>query len=152
MRRTKVLARAGVLALLAVPMLLVAPMVGSAAEASGNDGGVASNVVDGRIGSGRIATVPKVSVSPTSGARGIAVTVKGKGYQSGEQVNVYYKTNFHLPKPKMVLICATPATTKGKFSCAGHIPTTDSGALGSHEIQAIGQTSGTVAETPFSLS
>ena len=67
-------------------------------------------------------------------------------------MNVYYKPNFHLPKPKMVLVCTTSATSKSKFSCAGHIPTTDSGALGSHEIQAIGRTSGTVAETPFTLT
>jgi hypothetical protein len=133
-------------------MLLVTPMVGSAAAASGNHSGVVSNAIYGRIGSGRLAAVPEVSVSPTSGARGTSVRVKGKGYQSGEQVNVYYKTNFHLPKPKMVLVCTTSATSKGKFGCAGHIPTTDSGALGSHEIQAIGQTSGTVAETPFTLT
>ena len=58
------------LAFLAVPMLLVAPMVSSAAAASGSHSGVGvSNATDGKIGSGCIAAVPEVSVSPTSGAR-----------------------------------------------------------------------------------
>lgn len=67
-------------------------------------------------------------------------------------MNVYCRTNFHLPKPRMILICSTAVNTNGKFSCSGNIPTSNSGALGSHEIQAVGQTSGTVAETPFTLT
>ncbi|MGO9343751.1 MAG: hypothetical protein ACLP6E_14730 [Acidimicrobiales bacterium] len=140
MRRSRIIAWAGVLALSATPMLLVGPMVGSAAGASGNHGAVVP------------AVVAKVSVSPTSGPRGTSVTAKGKGYQSGEQVKVYYRTNRHLPNPERLLICTATVTAHGKFSCTGNIPTAHTGPLGSHEIQAIGQTSGTSAETPFMLT
>jgi hypothetical protein len=133
MRRTRILSRARALALLAAPILLVGPIAASSAAASGN-----LRVV--------------LSVSPTSGPRGTPVTVRGKGYQSGEDVLVYLRTNRHLPNPIRILLCSSTATTSSKFRCSGDIPTSDAGRLGSHEIQAIGQTSGTVAETPFTLT
>jgi hypothetical protein len=49
-------------------------------------------------------------------------------------------------------VCSSTATTSGKFRCSGDIPTSDAGPLGSHEIEAVGQTSRTVAETPFTLT
>ncbi len=139
MRRTRFLIGTAVVTLLAAPTLLIGPTVSSAAAASGDHGG-------------GVAVGTKVSVSPTSGPRGTSVTANGKGYQSGEQVKVYYKTNRHLPNPERIVICTATATTMGKFNCAGSIPTSDSGRPGSHEIQAIGQTSGTVAKTTFTLT
>jgi hypothetical protein len=132
-----------VLALLAVPMLRVAPTVGSAAAASGYHNERCPVPFMARD---LAVSLPfrSLCVADIRRARRRSKG-EGKGYQSREQVNIYYKTNFHLPKPKMVLVCTTSATSKGKFNCSGHFPTKDSGALGSHEIQAIGQTSGTVA-------
>jgi hypothetical protein len=103
-------------------------------------------------GAASFAVAPKVSVSPTTGPRGTSVTVRGKGYQPGEQVKVDYKTGRHHPNPTMILICATTAADDGKFSCAGNIPTTDAGAVGAHLIRAAGQTSGIVAQTTFTLT
>jgi hypothetical protein len=107
-----------------------------------------TNLGDASIG--RITPVPDVSISPTSGDPGTSVTVSGEGYQPGEQVDVNYKTG--LASPKKVAICDTTANPNGTFSCMGSIPTTNDGADGTHTIQAGGQTSGAVAQTPFTLT
>jgi hypothetical protein len=105
----------------------------------------------GNFSIGRITAVPVITDSPTSGVPGTSVSVSGKGYAPGEQVNVTYKTG--LSSPKKVLICTTTAAADGTFSCVGDIPSpAEAGVDGSHNVQSVGQTSGTVAKTPFTLT
>lgn len=149
MRAMPLLARIPLLILAGSLLLTVEPMGPSAAAlpASGNQVGPVTYRMNSSIAAGL-----KVSVSPTSGPRGTSVTVRGKGYQPQEQVNVYYRTNRHLPNPTRILICTTTAGVDGKSTCTGVIPTSNAGRPGSHTIQAEGQTAGTTAQTTFTLT
>ncbi len=92
-----------------------------------------------------------VSISPTSGLRGAAVTVSGGGFLVGETVKISYKTG--LASPASVLICSTTASASGSYSCSGHIPSGSSaGALGSHSIVAKGVTTKRKPKSTFSLT
>jgi hypothetical protein len=81
-----------------------------------------------------------VTVTPTSGPAGAAVTVSGAGFASGESVKVSYRTG--LASPPSVTVCNTTATGTGSFSCSGHMPSgASAGAAGSHKMVAKGITS-----------
>jgi hypothetical protein len=92
---------------------------------------------------------PEPSISPSSGGPGTSVTVTGKGYEPGEEVNVTYTTG---STPSSLNVCCTAANSDGTFSCSGGIPTTDSGAMDNHKVQASGATSSARASATFTLS
>ena len=94
--------------------------------------------------------MPEVSLSPSSGAPGAAVSVTGEGYQPEEKVVVKYQAR--LTSPPSVSLCTTTAATDGTFSCSGDIPSgANAGADGSHEVKAKGTSSLAVATTTFML-
>lgn len=99
---------------------------------------------------GPIAAVPMAVVTPSSGIPGTSVTLNSEGYLPGEQVNVTYETG--LSSPSSVSICITTAHSDGTFSCVGDIPSSESGALGSHKIKAKGMISLATAKTTFTLT
>jgi sugar lactone lactonase YvrE len=102
---------------------------------------------------GRITSLPRVFISPASGAPGSSVAVSGSGYSSGEQVNVIYKTDLAGQDPSTVAICSAIANEDGTFSCLGHVPHASiAGTAGDHVMRATGKASGTTAKTLFSLT
>ena len=65
-------------------------------------------------------SVPLVSVTPTSGGPATPVTVAGTGFGAAETVKVVYLTGRSLPTS--VVICKSPTTAGGTFSCKGKVP------------------------------
>lgn len=96
--------------------------------------------------------IPSLTVAPAAGVAGVGVTITGKVFKPSEVVKVYYKTG--LVSPASTLICTATANTIGTVTCPAlttHIPTTNQGALGIHQISGIGQTSLLVANANFTL-
>jgi streptogramin lyase len=99
----------------------------------------------------RITVVPAVALSLSSGVPGTSVSASGYGYAPGETVDVTYATG--LKGPANATVCTATATSDGKFSCSGDLPTGSStGAKGSHKISAEGETSFAFASAFFTLT
>jgi hypothetical protein len=94
---------------------------------------------------------PTVTITPSSGPKGTAVTLKGKAFAPNEQVKFSYKTG--LASPTKIALCSAIANGSGTATCAGTIPTGgQQGPLGNHTIVAKGATSLTKAKTTFTLT
>ena len=99
-------------------------------------------------GSAYVFTQPLVTITPNSGPKGTAVTLKGEGFAAGEQVKFKYKTG--LTSPKAVVLCSAIANGNGTATCAGTIPTGgQQGPPGAHTIVAKGATSLIKVKTTF---
>jgi len=97
----------------------------------------------------RLETQPYVSVDPTSGGPGIAVSVSGGGYYPGKEVKVGYDTGLRTPKERR--LCVATVSASGQFVCSGNLPLgMKAGASGVHSIVATSPKS--KAETTFSLT
>jgi hypothetical protein len=90
-----------------------------------------------------------ITVVPSSGPKGTAVTVSGGRFSVGETVKVKYKTGV---SPNAILLCTAAVGSTGSFSCGGTIPSTNQGALGAHTIVAKGVTSLRKAKTTYTLT
>lgn len=85
-----------------------------------------------------------LTLAPTSGAPGSAVTLTGYGYQAGEMVNVY------LDSTTGTLLKTVKAASTGKITGSITIPTGTS--TGSHHIITLGKTSNQSASAPFTVT
>jgi alpha-tubulin suppressor-like RCC1 family protein len=108
---------------------------------------VATGGTSGLHASSSFTLLPTVAISPASGHAGAAVTVSGSHFKPGETVSAVYRTG--LVSPATQALCSKVATATGTFSCAGHIPTTNTGALGAHTITATGSVTKTAGSTTF---
>jgi methyltransferase family protein len=96
---------------------------------------------------------PTVTLSPTCGNPGAAITVSGTGFSPREPIEVKYRTGLWAPDPASVVIFRATAAADGSFTCSGHIPSgTTAGEKGVHTIKARGARSGLKATTSLSLS
>jgi virginiamycin B lyase len=119
--------------------------------AAGPDGNVWATESNTTPGITMITTAKSVTVTPSQGPLGTAVTARGAGFSSGETVNVTYTTGE--TSPKTVALCSVTAAGDGTFSCSGSIPAdSTAGSDGAHAIQAKGQTSHIKARNLFLLS
>ena len=107
--------------------------------------------IDTPTGTASVVIPASVSVSPPSGAPGIAVTVSGRGFHAGETVKITYSTG--LTSPKSVNICTAIARSNTSYTCSGIIPPTPTaGPSGAHKVVAKGATSLIKVKTTFTLT
>jgi hypothetical protein len=93
-----------------------------------------------------------VALSPAIGGPGTAVAASGHSFMPGENVPVTYYTGLAAPSPATAVICVGIVGDDGSFTCYGHIPSTNQGAIGKHKVTAKGFISGTSAKTHFNLT
>jgi hypothetical protein len=101
-------------------------------------------------GAGSFKLLPTLGITPSSGPGGTAITVTGSHYSPGESVTARYTTG--LSSPSTVILCSATATGTGTISCGGHIPTSSTGAKGTHHITAKGSVSKLNGSTFFQLT
>jgi hypothetical protein len=95
---------------------------------------------------------PTVAVSPGKGPRGVAITLRGKGFMPGEAVKVKYNTGLTAPAPAAVVLCSASVAGDGTFACGAHIPSgATAGAKGFHLIVAKATPSKLKVTTSFCL-
>ncbi|MER3404300.1 MAG: hypothetical protein C4289_03285 [Chloroflexota bacterium] len=73
----------------------------------------------GRQGTARFTVVPSISLYPTSGPGGTVVTVKGRGWDSGATVGVYWNRT---SSSSGVSVCSPTASSTGSFTCQFTVP------------------------------
>ncbi len=86
---------------------------------------------------------PKISISPTSGSSGSAVTVTGSGYNAGETVDIYWDTTTG------TILATVTASSAGSFTKSVTIPSNASTA--SHLIVGKGRTTGAKPSRTFTV-
>jgi hypothetical protein len=97
-----------------------------------------------------VLTGTALTVTPNAGAAGTFVTVSAGAFAPGERVAVTYKTG--ISDPTSTKVCPAVAAADGTFSCTGNIPaSTDAGANGTHDILAVGKTTGIKVKSTFTL-
>lgn len=90
-----------------------------------------------------------ISVTPTSGPPGTAVTVTGSGYEFDKSMKASYATGLST-KPTDNLHCRVRTASNGTFRCTVTIPTRKAGAPGPHVITAFDPDF--AASAPFALT
>lgn len=95
------------------------------------------------LGSTQIGT-PRISIAPTSGAPGSAVTVTGTNYTPGETVNITWDSSTG------TLLAAVTADNNGGFTKAVTVPS--NATLTTHLIVGSGQTSGAKPSRTFTVA
>jgi hypothetical protein len=91
-----------------------------------------------------------LDLSTLAGPPGTAVSISSGGFNSGETVNVSYKTG--LTSPAKIAICSGTASSAGTVGCSGIIPNGNAGATGAHVVQAVGSSSGHKTLGTFTLT
>jgi hypothetical protein len=98
-----------------------------------------------------IVVTPTVTITPSSGPKGTAVTFNAAGFVPGEKVKFNYKTG--LSSPVSITVCKATVTASGTATCSGAIPTGGKqGPKGAHTIVAKGTASLIKATTIFTLT
>jgi outer membrane murein-binding lipoprotein Lpp/uncharacterized protein (DUF2141 family) len=82
-----------------------------------------------------------IQVSPTSGAPGTKVTVRGSGFSQGEEVRIYFDTT--------QVNATTAVGAEGEIEATFTVPAV---AYGSYTVKAVGQSSGYTAEAAFHVT
>jgi hypothetical protein len=91
-----------------------------------------------------------ISITPTTGPPGTAVTISGSGYQFDKPVKASYETGLTGPKATLKLHCGAPTAANGSFHCTVTLPTRNTGALGPHVMTAFDRDF--TASTTFTLT